>query len=414
MNNNNTASRLAFAIVLAICLSAGAPAAATDSQRQARVLVVLGVVEQQNHIYFYNAERRSIKIGRAFGAPWHGRSMTAMQLTRVTHLNQQFTSVISGFNRYPALESAITQAFAERAPLVQITTTPDANRYLSGTLNISLTEMPKAENYDFVLVLNEDFVGLAANDELDVINGLMTPAYDVSYKLHDVVSGEIVARGKASANGYLRQPVEKATSDPALFGYLWPYLCTLNAVEVVDQLLRDDQLHAMAVRAGRGDELPPVAAKLADFERRLRWNLKSASGWRERSATPYSHVMEPRIELRNSMRMTFDVDYLIPELGLGVKTVDQFLPIYDRKRLRDAPKAKALEPFSDIAAPGYRVFRYEGQAGEINLLLLRATDDALMQIVTISIADDFDKVYPKIRGKLEQMLAGSQVKLAAG
>ena len=80
-------------------------------------------------------------------------------------------------------------------------------------------------------------------------------------------------------------------------------------------LLRTDRLHLMADKVGRGAEMPPVAAKLADYEQRLQWNLKPASGWHERRTGKFSRVLEPRNEAAPEMRMTVDVAFLIPELG---------------------------------------------------------------------------------------------------
>jgi hypothetical protein len=278
---------------------------------------------------------------------------------------------------------------------------------------VTLTDAARVEGFHFVLALNDDFVGLATLDAVDAVNGILTPAYDASYALYDVANGEIRAHGKVSSNGYLGQPYSKATTEPALFGYLWPYLCTLNATTIVDQLLRDDHLHVMAERVGRGSEQPAVAARLAELEQRLRWELKPAAGWHEVRTTTVSRLLEPVNEQRKIVRMTFDAEFLIPELREAVRGVDDYLPIYDRKRLRAAPKAGRLEPFADIEAGGYRAFRYLGQAGETDLVLFRPTEDGLMRIVTISIADTFDKAYPKLRPKIERMLLASSLDLAA-
>ena len=85
----------------------------------------------------------------------------------------------------------------------------------------------------------------------------MTPAYDVAYYVYDAGSGEIISRGKASSSGYLSQPYQTAASNPALFAHLWPYLCTLNATSMVDELLRTDQLHSMWPRPGAARKCHP-------------------------------------------------------------------------------------------------------------------------------------------------------------
>lgn len=411
MINHVRAGRLSCcAFVMAIAWLACSSALA-EAPRNVRVLVVLRASEQPNHVYIAGMKHQSIGIGRTFGNPDHGRSRVEMLYTRVASLNNSFVTATSGYDRNAVMAEALRKSFAERSSIFEITSTTDAQKYLKG-ITLTLTDAARNEGFDFVVTAHDDFVGLATLDWLDADEGLLTPAYDLSYYLHDVADGNVRTQGKASSSGYLRQPADKASGDPALFTYLWPYLCTLNATSIVDELLRTDQLHAMAQRGGQGAALPPVAAKLADYEQRLQWKLKPASGWHEQRKTKFSWVLEPRDERAAALtRMSVDVDFLMPELGQGVSTVADYLPIYDRNRMRQAPRAKPLERFTDIAAPGYDAYRYVGQAGENNLVFFKTSGDRVMRIFTASIADDFEKAYPRLRGKIESMLAASEVRL---
>ena len=400
-----------FRILLVAVACIASPTALAESPRDVRVLVVLRATEQPNHVFVTGMKNTAISVGRVFGEPSHGRSATAMLYSRVEYLNNTFVKATAGFDRDAHMGEALRKAFAERSPHFEITTTADAKKYLNIAALVKLTDAPRDERFDFVIAVDDDFVGLATLDRVDAEEGLMTPAYDISYSVYDASSGNVVSQGKASSSGYLRQPSQQAASDPALFVHLWPYLCTLNATSMVDGLLRTDQLHSMMAKVGRGVEMPPVAAKLADYEQRLQWKLKPASGWHERRTEKFSRVLEPRDEsTANVMRMSVTVDFLIPELGQQVSGVEEYLPIFDRQRLRQAPRAKPLERFSDIAAPGYEAYRYLGQAGEHNLVFLKA-DGSLMRVFTVSLSGNFEELYPRVRSKLESMLANSDVRL---
>jgi hypothetical protein len=212
--------------------------------------------------------------------------------------------------------------------------------------------------------------------------------------------------------GVARAPLDAAASSRALFVSAWPQLCRNNATQIADDLLRTDKLHLMAERVGRGDEMPPVAAKLRDFERRLSWKLAPAKGWRTRQINAFSRSLQPRDERSRVMRLHFAVDLMIPELQQGAATVAEYARIYDQNRRLQLPLAGPLTPFHEITAPGYEAFRFTGQGGDHNLVFLRATPDAVVRVVTLSVAGDFDALYPPVRPQVEAMLARSEVRLS--
>ena len=397
---------------IAVTWLASAAVLAAEPARDVRILVVLRTTEQPNHIFVAGMKNEAVSVGRVFGEPSQGRSRTRMLHSRVTYLNDTFVTAIASFDRDAYMSESLRTAFAERNPHFEITTTADVQKYVKRGPLVTLTDAPREEHFDFVMLVHDDFVGLATLDWLDAEEGLLTPAYDISFHVYDAGSGEVIAQGKTSSSGYLSQPAQTAASNPALFGHLWPYLCTLNATAMVDELLRTDLLHSMLVKVGRGAELPPVAAKLADYEQRLHWTLKPASGWHERHSGKFSRVLEPRDEsTADVMRMSVVVDFLIPELDQQVSSVQEYLPIFDRQRLRQAPRSKPLDPFSDIAAPGYESFRYLGQAGEHNLVFFKTGGESIMRVFTVSLSGDFDQLYARVRRKVESMLAQSDVRL---
>ncbi len=382
-----------------------------DGARQARVLVVLHALERGEHIYIAGGSEAPEEGGRSLGNPLYGRTRTKLLYQRVPALNQTFIRTIAGFDRDPGLSTALTRVFGERAPIVEIATTTDGARYLRRATLDTLTEAAREDGFDFVIALFDDFVGLRTRDWADADQGLLTPGYSVGYALHDVASNRILKRGRAHADGFMRAPHDVAAANRELFVATWPYLCAVNATQIADELLRTDQLHIIAERVGRGSEMPPVAAKLADFERRLHWKLKPATGWRERTVNGFSRILEPRGDRSRDVQIRFAIDLMIPELQQGATSVEEYSRIYDRNRRLQLPLAGSLSRFAEVSAPGYEVFRFTGQGGDHNLVFLQATPDAVVRVVTFSIVGDFDAQYPGMRPQIESMLAGSSVTL---
>ena len=393
-------------------LSLTATHAAEDAgARKARVLVILGAMERNNHIHIAGSTGAPEEGGESRSNSFHGRQRVQLLYKQIPRLNQVFVRTIEGFDRDPDLANAVVQVFRHRAPILEVTTTADTGRYLRRATLDSLTDAPRDEGFDFVIALFDDFFGLATRDSIDADAGLLAPAYRVGFALHDVAANEVMKRGHARASGALRSPADVAAANRELFVATWPYLCLLNATQIADELLRTDQLHAMAARVGRGAEMPPVAAKIAEFERRLEWKLAPAKGWRDRSINGFSRVLEPRGDRAREMQLHFSVDLMIPELQQGARSVADYARIYDHNRRLQMPLAGPLTPFADVSAPGYESFRFTGQSGDHNLVFLRATPDAVVRVVTLSIVGDFDASYARERAKIEAMLANSAVTL---
>ena len=150
---------------------------------------------------------------------------------------------------------------------------------------------------------------------------------------------------------------------------------------------------------------------LVELERQLKWKLDPSVGWRERPVSRFSRVLEPNTVTPVMMRIRYDVDFLIPELGQAVGTVGEYLDIFDRNRRRHMPDAAPLVRFTDITAPGYEAHRYVGEAGEHNVVPFRDLDGPGVSIVTISIGGEFDALYPPARATIEKMIARSEIHL---
>jgi len=368
-------------------------AAGAEPVRSAKVLVVLRTREATSHI-----RMPSNDPGRPVFIPSQDQSLVAA-----------YKASVRGFDRDPPLIAALTLAFRDRAPFVELAASADRDRYMSGAPLDKPTDAARTEGYDFVLALYDDFVGLASRDYPDADAGLFTPAYYVSYVLFDLTTGREIQRGSVHDYGFKRVDFSAATRNGDLFKQTWPFLCLMNSSEILDELVRRDAIHDMAARVGREAAYPAVKKEIESYRKRLAWRLNPAPGWVERRThTSFSRLMIPRGNLAQSVRLYADAELLLPALGMAANTVEDFIPLYDRGRARMMPDSP-IAPFKDVTAPGYGAYRYVDPDGKPQLLFVRKTSAVTMQVMTLMIDDDFDHLYPLVRGKIEEMLAHSVV-----
>ena len=369
-------------------------AAGAEPVRPVKLLVVLRARDAVRH--FQPAR------GHPLGEP--------VWITDSDQLNAAYKSAAMNFDRDSPLKAALMLAFRDRAPFVDIATSADRDRYLSGALFGKPKTAAREEGFDFILALYDDFIGFAPRNGLDDENAVLSPEYGLSYGLFELASNRVMQRGSVRNFGFEPARFDGTTQDLALFPQTWPYLCLVNTTEMVDELVRNDAVHDMAARGGRGAEYPAVHADIEAYRKRLDWRLSPAPGWSERASGPFTRVLFPKGDLSRSVRMHVDAELLLPALGQAVDTAEEFMRIHDRDRARLMPDAP-LERFTNVAARGYSAWRYAEPSGEHVLVFIRRTSAVTMQVMTLTISGDFDAIYPSLRGKIEQMLEKSTVGL---
>lgn len=367
-------------------------AANAEPARAAKVLVVLRTHEADQHI-----------------RPARGSGIGAPLFSDAQSMNSAYREALD-FDRDSPLTAALTLAFRDRAPFVELVASADRARYMSGAPFDKPTEAARNEGFDFVLALYDTFVGFGPRSPLDDEAGRLTPMYGVSYGLFDLATNRAIQRGHVRNFGFKPASFDGTARDLALFPQTWPYLCLQNSSDLVDELIRKDAVHEMAAHIGRGDEYPAVEAAIEAYRKRLDWRLKPARGWVDRRSDTFERVMYPKGDLAKSVWMTVDVELLLAALGQQAKTVDEFVSLYYRDRARLMPDAP-LERFTDIDAPGYGAWRYVEPGGEHALVFVRKSSAMTMQVMRLTIIGKFDEIYPPLRGKIEQMLANSRVDL---
>src|SRR6185503_6488296 len=217
--------------------------------------------------------------------------------TDTTPMNAAYKSSALDFDRDSPLTAALTLAFRDRAPFVELATSADRDRYMSGEPFDKPTEAARQEGFDFVLALYDDFVGFGPRGTLDDEAGLLRPVYGLSFGLFDLATKRAMQRGSVHSYGYQPASFDGTARDLALFPRTWPYLCLMNSTDIVDELVRKDAVHAIAARVGRGAEYPAVRSDIEAYRKRLAWRLQPASGWIERRSGAFDRLMIPRGDL---------------------------------------------------------------------------------------------------------------------
>ena len=396
----------ALGFLLALCVTM----VSAEEPRRARVLVVMHSTERLGHISISGRYRSTDPSTPPRPINDRPGSLEFLLVSRMSHLDSTFVNTMHGFDRDTALAQSLRQVFMTGHDVFAVTTTAEAERYLSGLGEAKLTAAARTEGFDFVLALSDDFYGLATRDAADTEQALLTPAFAVTYVLRDVRANKVIARGGVDAMGPRSESAQQAAEDRELFAASWPFMCANIATGIRGKLLRSDSVHQMAASVGRGPDVPAVSAKLEGMGRALKWDLKPAFGWREKRLNMFSRILEPKGELSEHVSMKVDVDLLIPELEQSVGSVADYVVLFEKLRREQSPAAEPMIPFADISAPGFDAFAYAAPTGT-NLVLLRRRGESLMQVVTVVFVGDFAAVYPRTRSQIEQMISRSAVAL---
>ena len=336
----------------------------------------------------------------------------AVLVRRIPSLERSLFTTMKGFDRRTELINAVYRAFANESPVFELTESVEVDRYVNRKDLASLRDSARAEGYDYVLVLYEGFVGLASDSVLQTRAGLLRPAVNVNMILHDALGREPLYRRNLRAIGGTAANYEDAVNNQRFFGAQWPGLSTRIANDLVSELLYADRLHAMAERVGRGAEVPAAGTILANYGKRLHWDLKSAKGWRMRKASSdFTRVFDQKDETAPFMQVRFDVDLTIPEFGQDVHSIGEYLPLYEKRRAEQSGGASVLTPFADITAPGFTAYFVGSEQGAGEIVLFRKIDETAMQIVNARFARDFAGLYPGNRASIERLIVNGQVRL---
>jgi len=399
-------------VALCLCLWAWSTPAQQATPRQAKILVVLPPDSQPLQVKIYT------RWDNAFATLYPGSLQTsindAIAAKRSDPLAAEFNKTMADFHRTAAFSEALRRNFASGArgtDVFALTFSQERSRYFDGDSRNKLRVTAKDEAFDFVLLVNEKFLGLATMSTADP--QLVAPSFNTDFALFDARTRKEIEYGTSSAqgNGGLRS--DDFIRNRVQFEATWPSLCGSIAVDILGELSKYDRLHAMAASVGRGDEIPAVEAVLKQYAKLFSWNMQPAKGWTTLFFfQPFTRGIVPKEPgLRAAMGIRFELEPLAPALGTNGYTIEQFLPLLYEKWKRGRPDYTPFEKFPDITVPGYEAVMTSTPSGEKYILLLRKLEESFMQVAILSFVRDFDTLYPAHRADLEKMVIESAPRL---
>jgi hypothetical protein len=394
------------ALSLCALLLIGGYAPAGEGQRQVRILAVLPPDDAPLRVAFVTDGEYTR------GIVFAGLVMALINSATVKHRNEpleaQLRLTLAGFERSPPLADAVKRSFAKFAGVFDVATTTERGRYLDEN---GLTQVAAGEGYDYLLAMDGEFSGLWMGGAYTRTDDL-TPALTIRYRMLRVSDAGLVLKGVVTGYGIERRPYKEAVLDREFFVKVWPQVCAAIAGRITGDLNRNDKLHWMAARVDRGDEVPAIGTLLKKYENSFKFELTPVKGWRlTRLDTKYARVLEPADETNRIFGLRFDVDLLVPEFGQDVRTVEEYIAAYGLRRSEMLPNSSPLEKWDGLAAPGFEVYRSSTGDGGDNIVMFRKFGDLHMEVVNAVFLREFDKYYPLNRGKIEAMIASSEIRL---
>jgi len=380
--------------------------------RQAKILVILPPESQPLQVKIYT------RWDHAFATLYPGSLQTsindAIAAKRSDPLAAEFNKTMVDFQRLHALSQALRRSFARAArgtDVFALAFSQERSRYFDGDSASKLRASAKDEAFDFVLLVNEKFLGLATMSTAEP--KVVAPSFNMDFALYDARARKEIEYGIGSAQGFGGLQSDEFIRNRAQFEATWPSLCGSIAEAILGELSKHDRLHAMAASVGRGDEIPAVEAVLKQYAKLFSWNMKPAKGWTTLyNFQPFTRGIVPKEpKLRDEMGISFEMEPLAPALGTDGYTVDQFLPLLYEKWKSTRSDYTPFEKFTDINVPGFETVTTSTPSGEKYILLLRKIEESFIQVAILSFVKEFATLYPTHRADLEKMIIESVPRL---
>ena len=339
-------------VALGLCLWVSSVSAQEPTLQQAKILVVLPPDNQPLQVKIYT------RWDNAFATLYPGTLQTsmkeAMAAKRSDPLAAEFNKTMADFRRTPAFSEALRRSFATGArgtDVFALTFSQERSRYFDGDSANKLRAIATDEGFDFVLLVNEKFLGLATVSTAEP--QVLAPALNTDFALYDALSRKEIEYGISSTQGLSGRPSEELIRNRAQFDATWPTLCGSIATAILGELSKHDRLHIMAASVDRGAEIPAVEAVLKRYSKLFQWNMKPAKSWSTLFFfQPFTRGIVPKdSQLRAVMGIRFEMEPLAPAFGTDGYTVEQFLPLLFQKWRSTGPDYTPFESLSTSVCP---------------------------------------------------------------
>jgi hypothetical protein len=175
------ARRIAPASWLALLglLTIGQWASAADESRQVRILAIIPAEDEPPRVVLITEWEYSMST--LAGGMLPALINDAKVSKRNDPLDAQLRKTLEGYERTPILADAVKRGLEKPRGVFQVTTTTDGARYFQAKGKDKLTAAA-AEEFDYVLLMNSEFVGLWMAGALTRTDDV-TPAQAVRFRL---------------------------------------------------------------------------------------------------------------------------------------------------------------------------------------------------------------------------------------
>lgn len=322
--------------------------------------------------------------------------------------NRDYTKAIGPLDRRATLVDAVRKAFADRSPVFEVV--DDAATFSNDDERKALVARAKGQGIRYLLTLEDQFTGISSGT-VTAENHDVGVAGVVRFALYDTAKDDRLAKERVAGNSLDRIPLESALTDRAFLEKELPVVHAAIAKSVVGGLVRTDVLHRMAESAGQGDAVPAIGALLKRYEKPVSIVIAPPSGWRTVSiGTKYGMVVEPRDSRRFKTGARADVDILLPELGQGVKTLEEYEQIIFARLSDNGFDASTVKERSDFHKEGYDAFSIVNPAtGGGELILFRKLDDTYVAMLTVIATENFEGYLETYKVEYQYALDNTQI-----
>mgnify|MGYP003577655456 CR=1 FL=1 len=122
--------------------------------------------------------------------------------------------------------------------------------------------------------------------------------------------------------------------------------------------------------------------------------------------------MEPKSDLRFALGLRFEVDLLVPEFGQDVKTLDEYITVWQTRLTDQGIDTTTFAESKDIPAPpGYPAYSFNLASGR-QIALVRQLNEDMIEMISLVFLKDFETLYPQNRAMMEKIIASTKLNVS--
>lgn len=325
----------------------------------------------------------------------------------------RLNGVVGQYDRGAVLERAFEQAVTAKYPVLDIDARVDS--VPAGAEKKALMKQAEADGFRYLIVFEDKFSGVHTIDAFardDTVAVLLQG----EFQIFDLEGGKSMLKVPVSSYSSERQALESAVENPAFFIGQYPGVADRLAVGVFSELYRVDLLHKMAETVGRGDEVPAFSTVLAKYAPPVRISVEPPRKWRVGGLkSPYGRSVEPSGDLNARLAVIFEVDLLVPELGLKADSMEEYMAIVAGRMSNAGFDASTLVPYEGIIQPGlegysaYAIRRQMGDGG--NIIFVKRLDDTYTALISVVTTDKLDWLTEQHKAAIEAAIRGGTISI---